>query len=108
MWTVHLLKVVASSFQWWFSFFKAPCVLQVWWKVATHFGENLWLLVENIRRVGNKENPNLNYVLLHFFQSSILSIGAPHNYLPKIFESAPENLQKTSPKSKPVLTFLHQ
>ena len=29
----------------WFSLLKAARVLQVWWKVAAHFVENLWLLV---------------------------------------------------------------
>ena len=60
---LHVLRVFKKKcfpllFQWWFSLLNVARVLQVWWKVAAHFGENFWLLVENIRRVGNKENPN--------------------------------------------------
>ena len=102
MWIVHLFKVVASPFQWWFSFFKAARVLQVWWKVAAHLRENLWLLVENIRRVGNKENPNpriphlAGYVCCSFALLPILNFvhwGPTKNFWIYFWKS-PENVTK--------------
>ena len=118
---LHVLRVFKKKcfpllFQWWFSLLNVARVLQVWWKVAAHFGENLWLLVENIRRVGNKKpkpknstSSQLCVLFSHPPSNPQFCPLGPHRITYQKFLNLLSKIsKKTSPKSEHVLTFFHQ